>query len=230
MFVLEGMFECGHQLVQKFQPSCSQLALEKWVLVLSNAILPARPGDIIRAVLLRQVFGISFSYGFAGIVVERLFDVLAVCSLGVIASFTVALPPLVLAGLYSLSTVGLGLVTASVVLTWRYASIWKLAGRFLWLFRYFFVRFLFEWLQRFASALRILYSAARMSKSVLLTSLGWGTLVLSFMILLNAFQLPISPAAACAHVDQSWSGDTIVPRSTRYLSFHGSGRAIGLAR
>src|ERR1700737_360929 len=40
---------------------------------LANAILPARPGDIIRAVLLRQIFRISFSYGMAGIIFNRFF-------------------------------------------------------------------------------------------------------------------------------------------------------------
>src|ERR1700730_2027407 len=186
---------------------------------LANAILPARPGDIIRAVLLRQVFGISFSYGFASGVVERLFDVLAICSLGVIVLFPVALPPLLLAGLYSLAAAGLGLVTALIVLTWRYASIGKLAGRFPALFRYFFVRFLAEWLERFASALRILYSAARMATTVLLTCLGWGTLVLSFMILINAFQLRVSPAAALLVLASTNLG-AVIPSSPGALGIY----------
>jgi glycosyltransferase 2 family protein len=186
---------------------------------LANAILPARPGDIIRAVLLRQVFGISFSYGFASVVVERLFDVLAICSLGVIVSFTVALPPLLLAGLYSLAAAGLGLVSALLVLTWRYASIGKLAARFPALFRYFFMRFLAEWLERFTSALRILYSAARMSISVLLTCLGWGTLVVSFMILINAFQMRVSPAAALLVLASTNLG-AVIPSSPGALGIY----------
>jgi uncharacterized protein (TIRG00374 family) len=186
---------------------------------LANAILPARPGDIIRAVLLRQVFGISFSYGFASVVVERLFDVLAICSLGVIVSFTVALPPLLLAGLYSLAAAGLGLVTALVILSWRHASIGKLAGRFPALFRYFFVRFLAEWLERFTTALRILYSAARMSISVLLTCLGWGTLVMSFMMLINAFQLRVSPAAALLVLASTNLG-AVIPSSPGALGIY----------
>ena len=61
---------------------------------LANAILPARPGDIIRAVLLRQISGVSLSSGLASIVLERLLDVFAICALGITASFLAALPAL----------------------------------------------------------------------------------------------------------------------------------------
>jgi uncharacterized protein (TIRG00374 family) len=186
---------------------------------LANAILPGRPGDIIRAVLLRQAFGISFSYGFAGIVVERLFDVLAICSLAVIVSFRVALPPLVLSGLYTLGAAGLGLVTALAVLTWRRVSIGRSASRFPALFQYFLVRFLAEWLERFTSALRILYSAARLSISILLTGLGWGTLALSFMILINAFRLGIPPTAALLVVASINLG-AVIPSSPGALGIY----------
>src|SRR5262249_59055970 len=56
--------------------------------------------------------------------------------------------------------------------------------------------FLAEWLERFASAMRILYSPTRLSLAVLLTCLGWGTLALSSVLLIQAFQVPAPPAAA----------------------------------
>ena len=186
---------------------------------LSNAVLPARPGDIIRAVLLRQAFGISFSYGLASIVAERLFDVLAICSLGMIVSFTVVLPPLVLSGLYSLGATGLGLAGALVVLTWRRVSIGRLADRLPAVFQYSSVRFLAEWVERFSSALRILYSPARLSISILLTCLGWGMLALSFMILINAFQLEIPPAAALLVIAATNLG-AVIPSSPGALGIY----------
>ena len=163
---------------------------------LANAILPARPGDVIRAVLLRQIFGISFSYGVAGIVLERLFDALAICALGLIASFVVSLPPLLLSGLYTLAAAGLVLVGMLSFLNWRRLSIAQLPVRFPLAFRHPFARFLAEWLERFVSAMRILYSPTRLSLAVLLTCLGWGTMVFSSVLLIQAFQVSVPPAAA----------------------------------
>jgi uncharacterized protein (TIRG00374 family) len=163
---------------------------------LANAVLPARPGDVVRAVLLRQIFGISFSYGVAGIVMERLFDALAICALGLIASFVVPLPSLLLSGLYTLAAAGLALAAMLLFLNWRRLSIAQLPVRFPIVFRHALARFLAEWLERFASAMRILYSPTRLSLAVLLTCLGWGTLVLSCVLLIQAFQVSVPPAAA----------------------------------
>jgi uncharacterized protein (TIRG00374 family) len=163
---------------------------------LANAILPARPGDVIRAVLLRQIFGISLSYGVAGIVLERLLDALAICALGLIASFAAPLPPLVLSGLYSLAAAGLALAATLSLLSWRRLSIAQLPVRFPLAFRHALARFLAEWLDRFASAMRILYSPIRLLLAVLLTCLGWGALVLSSVLLIQAFPLSVPPAAA----------------------------------
>ena len=163
---------------------------------LANAILPARPGDVIRAVLLRQIFGISFSYGVASIVLERLFDALAICALGLIASFVVPMPPLLLSGLYTLAAAGLALVAMLSFLNWRRMSIAQLPVRFPLAFRHPLAHFLAEWLERFAAAMRILYSPTRLSLAVLLTCLGWGTLALSSVLLIQAFQVSVPPAAA----------------------------------
>jgi uncharacterized protein (TIRG00374 family) len=163
---------------------------------LANAVLPARPGDIIRAVLLRQIFSISLSYGLASIVLEHLFDVLAVCALGMIASFAVPLPPLLQSGLYTLAATGLILVVVLFFLSWQRLSITCLPARFPLMFRHRFARFLAEWLERFVSAMHVLNSPTRLTMTVLLTCLGWVTLISSTVLLIEAFQLAIPPAAA----------------------------------
>jgi len=163
---------------------------------LANAILPARPGDIIRAVLLRQISGISLSIGLASIVLERLFDVLAICVLGVTASFIVRLPPLVATGLYSLTAAGLGLLTVLILLGWRRDLIGRLMARYPATFSRPIARFFAEWLERFASATSLFNSPARLAASIALTCLGWATLALSLTMLVSAFQLPVPPGAA----------------------------------
>lgn len=163
---------------------------------LANAILPARPGDIIRAVLLRQIFRISFSYGMAGIILDRLFDILAICVLGLIVSFLVPLPHLLLSGLYTLTLAGLALLTLLLFLNWRQISLARMPTRFPAAFRHSFARFFADWLERFASAVSVLYSPTRLTVAFLFTFLGWAILAVSSMLMIKAFQLPVPPAAA----------------------------------
>src|SRR5215211_7160867 len=163
---------------------------------LANAILPARPGDIIRAVLLRQISGISFSIGMASIVLERLFDVLALCTLGITTSFLAQLPPLLATGLYSLAAAGLALFSMLALLGWRRDLIGWTVLRYPTMFRHTATRFVAEWLDRFASAISLFNSPARLFASIIFTCLGWATLTTTVMILVNAFHLPAPPAAA----------------------------------
>lgn len=163
---------------------------------LANAVLPARPGDIIRAVLLRQIFGISFSYGMAGIVLERLFDVLAICGLGLILSLLVSLPHLLVSGLYTLAAAGLILLAVLLSLNRGQISLARLPGRFPRLFRHALARFLAEWLERFAAAIGVLYSPMRLALVFALTFVGWGVLAISSMLMISAFHLPVPSSAA----------------------------------
>jgi uncharacterized protein (TIRG00374 family) len=163
---------------------------------LANAILPARPGDIIRAVLLRQISGISFSIGMASIVLERLLDVLAICTLGLIASFVVRLPALVATGLYSLTAAGFGLFLLMTLLSWRRDLIGRTMRRYPGLLRYAFVRFFAEWLERFASAIALFNSPGRLFASIVLTFFGWTALTVILVVLVGAFHLPAPPVAA----------------------------------
>jgi glycosyltransferase 2 family protein len=163
---------------------------------LANAILPMRPGDLARAVLLRQLRAISLSQGLASIVVERLFDIFAICGLGIVASVLVPLPALVVSALYSFALAGIGLLTVLVLFTWRKMVIGRLVDRFSGISRRPLWRFLVEWLQRFATAVEVLYVPGRMVASALLTILAWGVLAVAMILLVRAFHLSVPPAAA----------------------------------
>jgi hypothetical protein len=53
-----------------------------------NALIPIRIGEFLRAFLLREREGIKFFAGFSSIVSERIFDLLGIAVLGIMATFT----------------------------------------------------------------------------------------------------------------------------------------------
>jgi len=163
---------------------------------LANAVLPARPGDIIRAVLWRQSYNISFSIGVASVVLERLFDVLAVCMLGFSVSLVITLPAAVVWALYSFAAAAVGLIAVLMLLGWRQTSVHLLLSRYPKLSGHPGARFAIEWLRRFVLAINVVRSPTRLALSVALTCVGWGMLGLYLMIMVMAFRLPAPLAAA----------------------------------
>jgi glycosyltransferase 2 family protein len=163
---------------------------------LANAVLPARPGDIIRAVLWRQSYKISFSIGVASVVLERLFDVLAVCMLGFSVSLVITLPAAVVWALYSFAAAAGGLIVVLMLLGWRQTSFQLLLSRYPKLSSHPGARFVIEWLRRFVLAINVVRSPTRLALSVALTCVGWGMLGLYLMIMVIAFRLPAPLAAA----------------------------------
>jgi glycosyltransferase 2 family protein len=129
-------------------------------------------------------------------VLERLFDVLAICALGIAISFLAQLPPLVATGLYSLTAAGLGLFAALTLLSWRRDLIGWTTRRYPGVFRHALARFLAEWLERFASAIGLFNSPARLVSSIFLTCVGWAALSAMIAMLIDAFHLPAPPVAA----------------------------------
>ncbi len=162
---------------------------------LANAVFPARPGDLVRAVLLRQSQKISLSFGLASIVIERLFDLIAICALGVAASLVVPLPEVVSTALYTVAAGGGGLILALLIFSLNRPLLERFRARYPQLFRIWIAKFAIEWLDRFASAVGVMHSPRRMVASIALTFLGWATFGASVMALVIAFQLP-APAAA----------------------------------
>jgi glycosyltransferase 2 family protein len=163
---------------------------------LANAVLPARPGDIIRAVLWRQSYHISLSIGVASVVLERLFDVLAVCMLGFSVSLVVTLPAAVVWALYSFAAAAVGLIAVLMLLSWRQTSVHRLLSHYPKLSSHPWAHFAIEWLRRFVQAINVVRSPTRLALSVALTCIGWAMLGLYLMIMVIAFRLPAPLAAA----------------------------------
>jgi len=186
---------------------------------LANATLPARPGDIVRALLLRQICRISFSIGMASIILERLLDVLAICALGLAATLHVRLPALVAPGVYSLTAAGLVLFSLMTLLSWRRDLISRTVRRYPHLFRHMLMRFLAEWLERFAGAMALFNAPGRLVASILLTCLGWTALTGMQVVLADAFHLP-TPAVAALLVLVATSLGATVPSSPGALGVY----------
>jgi uncharacterized protein (TIRG00374 family) len=165
--------------------------------LLANAVLPGRPGDVIRAALLKRQGVTRFSAGLASIVLERLVDIVFICLLGSVLAFAVALPtPVQLAiKLFAAGAAGLLVVLAVVhrkagLFTTLAASAGALpVGRRL-------AAAPLGMLGRFAAALAVLRDPRRISAVALLTAGSWAVLVLAILALLRGFAITAPPAAA----------------------------------
>jgi uncharacterized protein (TIRG00374 family) len=146
--------------------------------------------------LWRQSYNISFSIGVASVVLERLFDVLAVCLLGFSVSFVITLPAAVIWALYSFAAAAVGLIAVLMLLGRQQTSVHRLLSRYPSLSSHPWARFAIEWLRRFVLAINVVRSPTRLALSVVLTCVGWGMLGLYLMIMVIAFQLPAPLAAA----------------------------------
>ena len=163
---------------------------------LGNAILPARPGDILRAVLLRQKYQVSMSAGIASVVLERIVDLSAVCGLGIVMSLLIPLPPIILSAVYAVSAGVVGFVLVLLVMYRHRDSMRRVFYENPRIVRYQTTRFLAGWLGRFVSAFDVMNSPSRLIASLFLTGLGWALLLAFMMSLIFAFHLPVPPAAA----------------------------------
>src|SRR5262245_31465461 len=104
-----------------------------------NAIIPVRLGDLVRAYLLGRRHGIAVSTTLSTVVVERLFDVLAIVVIGLLVSTVLDLPPLVKVGLRTFAFVGItGMSLIYGLSFWRQWTEWRAwlnadASRLRWL-------------------------------------------------------------------------------------------------
>lgn len=162
----------------------------------ANAILPARPGDVVRAVLLRRTHGIDMSIGLASIVLERIVDLTAVCGLGLALSFLIPLPAPILSAVYIVSAGMLTLLATMVAIQrWR-GTFRQFASRLPRLFDYRPLRHALDWLGQFLTGISIAASPRRLLASVALTVLGWIFLIAFMASLVAAFHLPVPWSAA----------------------------------
>lgn len=163
---------------------------------LANAILPARPGDVVRAVLLRQRFQVNISYGIASLVLERVVDLSAVCALGIILSSMIPIPPLLLSAIYTVSALVFGFLAVLILVSRQRGALSRFVEAHPVAFQNRFLCVVADLLGRFVLGIDIASSPRRMAVSVALTALGWTLMAVYMMSMIKAFHLPVPPAAA----------------------------------
>jgi glycosyltransferase 2 family protein len=161
----------------------------------ANAVLPGRPGDVFRALLLRQAGFTSFGNGLASVALERLTDVSTMCVMGF---FLLAFVPLPEPIQFALAVFSLGCILAlAVLLTLRGGSGFvALAHRRLPFLRRRLMQLLLGKAEQFADALRIIHDPRRAAGAVVLTFAAWVTLTAAIFLLMKALELPVPAAAA----------------------------------
>jgi uncharacterized protein (TIRG00374 family) len=147
--------------------------------LMGNFIFPARAGEFIRAFLLGRREGISKSAAFATVVVERLFDGLAIISFLALAPFFLNGTTGAVAG--KLQWIGLAVFLLYLVI---FAALLALSHHREIVSRYLInsrparrwkiVRRLFEVIEKFTEGLAVLRSAGDIFRAMILSFLIWG--------------------------------------------------------
>jgi uncharacterized protein (TIRG00374 family) len=156
-----------------------------------NAIIPLRLGDLVRAYLLGRRHGIAVSTTLSTVVVERIFDVVAIVVIGLLISTVLDLPPLVKIGLRTFAFVGItGMSLLYGLSFWgqwtaRFAWLDAGAGRLRW-FRGMLLRF-----DYFCNALTVLHDGKRLAATSALTLAGWSVLSASLTVFTLSFGLKV---------------------------------------
>src|SRR5262249_4232420 len=143
------------------------------------------------AYLLGRRHGIAVSTTLSTVVVERIFDVVAIVVIGLLVSTVLDLPPLVKGGLRTFALIGIvGMSLLYVLSFWerwteRFAWLDAGAGRPHWL-RRMLLR-----LDYFCKALTVLHDRKRLVATSMLTLAGWSVLSASLTMFTLSFGLKV---------------------------------------
>lgn len=162
--------------------------------LMANAVAPFRPGDVVRATLLRQRHRIPAASALGSLVVERLFDVLGVLTFGGVLGLMYPLPDILRTALltfFALACLGvIGLAVLVIPNQWslRLSRTRCLKGKG-------GIGRILEKLERLRGAFVWIARPARLAVLMGLTLLGWGGFALALTFGLAAFDLSFSPSA-----------------------------------
>lgn len=158
---------------------------------MTNAVLPMRPGDLLRVALLRA-HKVPFSSGLSALLLERLFDVMCVVVMGGILTFFLSLPRSIevalsifaLAGAVAFIVVGMFIVRPSFA-----QHLSKIFGNLDW-WKPLDLR-----LHQFINGLGVLRSRHRLMRALFWSVFGWAMFALSMTSVVVSTQIA-APALA----------------------------------
>jgi glycosyltransferase 2 family protein len=156
-----------------------------------NAIIPLRLGDLVRAYLLGRRHGIAVSTTLSTVVVERIFDLIAIVITGLLVSTALDLPPPIKVALRTFALVGMAGMSLlyglsfwgqwTERLAWLNADASRLRGLGALLLR----------LDYFCKALTVLHDWKRLAGTSALTLAGWSLLSASLTMFTLSFGLKV---------------------------------------
>lgn len=180
-----------------------------------NVLLPARLGELLKAVVLSRR-GVHISAALGSIATERVLDGLTTVGILLLAGRSLpATAPIWLTA--AIRTAGVffagGLLLLWLALAFRpvvSAFLGRWADRFPWLTRPL------RWFDRFLDGLAVLRSPGFLARSVGITLLGWLITVIEYWCVLYAFRLRLNPLAAAFSVS-AIGLSTAVPAAPGYV-------------
>ncbi len=183
----------------------------------ANNVLPFRLGEVVRAYLLNVWCGVSYGDSVASLVVERVFDALALAALLLLALALTPNPPglLVLSGLAvgGIFVVGAGLLALA---GWRPTLLVGLTRLIARPLPPRAGEALVSVASRFGQALKLIHGGVRLSKVAALSLLAWACELSMFYFLLFAFGIRGTyPQALLAGASGNFA--TLVPSSPGYV-------------
>ena len=195
--------------------------------MMANNLLPARAGEVIRAVVVGRHQRIGFSAAFATVVVERVFDGLMVLVLLVVVVVAIPLPDEIRIGGWMSALLYGGVLVGLLAFSFFRRRIEPWLALLLGPFPAAFRNMVLGQLDRFASGLLILRDPRRIAASLVLSALLWVLFGVILEVFLRAFALEIPPTASAVLLLTTALGVT-VPSGPAYVGLIQWAFVIGL--
>jgi len=170
-----------------------------------NAVLPMRPGDVLRAALIGSRYDVTLSGALSSIVLERLIDILTVVLIGSLIAIFVAWPRPVEVALWVFGGAGIAAAAIIIALSLRPALIGAFTEKLGEKAR--------RWIQPFLNGLAVLRPAGRLRRALLWNLLAWCNYALYMGFILLAVDVPAPPVAAGLVVVVGVSLSAAIPSS-----------------
>lgn len=166
----------------------------------ANNVLPARAGELLRAVILKRQIGVTKSYALGTIIVERMMDLVALVGLLLVAVYRLPSTRLP-AATSEVRAIAFGIlavvILGMVVLLWARERVVRELTRLL--SRLMSDRragILAGKVEQLSVGLEVLRNPGRMIYVAVLSVLSWLGMVVIFALVFAAFRLDLPPAAA----------------------------------
>jgi len=161
-----------------------------WLGVFANYIFPARLGEFSRPVLMKKIYGASFTNTLGMIVVERLFDLLGQVLLFIFVSFFVPLPAYIRSAGYLIAGLLSAAVVVLVIMKVNLPFVERIISKLLKGFPAFSEKLL-KMLRSFMEGLKIIDGPAKFAKVFFYTMASWFVSAVTIMFAVKSMGIEL---------------------------------------